>query len=296
MEIQRKPHFYKAVFVGLLCLAMPAIVFPQSTDGWSLEAPPGSVQLTSVEQGMMANVVRFTFTNVSGKTILALLIDTRHGNMTGLEGFTNWKQTVAPGATAFVNFSTPQLSYAEEGPKKLYVAAIVYTNGSGSGSPKTLHMVEDEMLGTALETKRISGILLNSPDPTIAGFDNVLTQIGSNLPKTDYDAVQSLKGIALPGVSQEYIDEHLAHPEFGLKTGINRAREGILMDIKNLTDFDAREIKGNTAAQRRALESRPHALSDFAKKYSSLSDLQARYIEAIAAGEKGGIKIGQRAN
>lgn len=78
MRKQLKRHSYEVVFFVALCLIMPSFVFGQSTDGWVLDAPPNSVQLTSVGQGMMAGLVRFTFTNISGKTIIEFRIDTRH--------------------------------------------------------------------------------------------------------------------------------------------------------------------------------------------------------------------------
>lgn len=202
--------------------------------------------------------------------------------MTGHDAFTNGKGAIAPGAASFVEFGTRELSYADEGPKVLYVAAIVYADGSEAGSPKTLALVENEMLGAALETKRISGLLLNSPDPGMAGFDNVLSEIGSKAPQTDNEAAESLKGMASPGVSQGYIDEHLTNPSPGLMSGLNRARFAISSEINNVKTNDAREMGGAKKQQLHALQNRPHALSDLAKQYSSLSDWQTQCIKGLS--------------
>jgi len=281
MNKQWKSHFSKAIIVFSFSSIMPAIILAQDTGGWVIEAPASSVQLTSVGQGMTADLVKFTFTNISGKTIIEFRVDTGHGNMTGLDAFTDGQGAVAPGATTSVVFDTRALSFADTGAKKLYVVAIVYSDGSRAGSAQVVALVENEMLGAALETKRISDLLLTNPDPSIAGFDNVQPRIGSKSPQADNDAAASLKGIALPGVSQTYIDEHLANPSPGLMGGLRRARFAISTEINNVKTADAREMVGTKKEQLHALQNRPHALSDLAQQYSSLSDWQARCIKAL---------------
>ena len=261
---------------------MPAVVFGQSTDGWELEAPSGSVQLISVGQSVMANFANFSFKNISGKAILEFWIDTGHGSMNGIDAFTIGRGGIAPDASFGADFDTRSLSFVDNNTKKLHVAAIVFADGSEVGSLKAIGMLENEMLGVALETQRISNLLLARPDASFSGYDNVLESISSKLPQTDYEAAEALKGMALPGISQAYVNERLARPEPGLMVGVIRARQFILTEINKVKLADAREMAGTRDQQLGALKSRAHALSDLAQKYSARSDLQARYIKAIS--------------
>jgi hypothetical protein len=68
---------------------------------------------------------------------------------------------------------------------------------------------------------------------------------------------------------------------------MNRAKYMILGDIQNIKSADAAAMAGSKAAQRRALEKRPEALANLAKKYSALSETQAEFIKRVKGASYG---------
>ena len=273
-------HSYN-LFSLFVCFGLLYPALSQNVPGWTLDAPADSVQLISAEPDpMFTGVLKFTFKNVSGKTIINFLVDNLHGDATGFDGFVGDLGSVGPGQTTAAHFGARD--FEEQSAKKLRVVAIVYADGSRGGAPDWLERVENQMLGAALETRRIADILAASPDPSLAGFDRVAPQIDISVPPGDSDAVDGIHGIALPGVSVDEINRHLIHSVRGISSGIHRARQRALGEIKNIRENDARAMSRNIpAAQEYALQKRPHALSDMAKKYASLSEAQSRYIHAL---------------
>lgn len=275
-------NFCRLLFCTALCMGIPLICLCQNT-GWTLDAPANSVELISVGQGMQLGLLKFTFKNVSGKTIIWLDVGNLHGGQVGLDAFMTggtWG-AVAPGATTSLNFSSQDFSAGGQITKEVRLNAIFYGDGSGYGFGSWKANVEDEMLGEALEMKRDSGPLSASPDPSISGFDNVVAQIHSGSLNTPAEAAQSLGGVALPGIPQALINEHLAHPSFWFASGAHGARGRILSEIANVKSNDARWMAGSEAAQQLALERRPHALSDLGQKVSSWSEWQVQYLKKV---------------
>ncbi|MGH9400617.1 MAG: hypothetical protein ACRD2P_00750 [Terriglobia bacterium] len=274
-------NFCRLLFCAALCLGMPFICLCQNTAGWTLDAPANSVTLISVTQGMALGSLKFTFENVSGKTIVVLVVGDLHGSQVGIDGFVGGVAAVASGATTSLGFSSQDFSVGGQITKELRVDAIFYGDGSGYGFGPWKANVEDEMLGEALETKRDAGLLSASPDPSISGFDSVVAQIHSQPLSTSAEAAQSLRGVTLPGIPQALISEHLASQSVSIEIGAHRARGLIPSEIADVKSNDARWMAGSEAAQQLALERRPHALSDLAQKVSSWSEWQVQYLEKV---------------
>ena len=246
-----------------------------------MEAPPNSVKLISVGQGMALGTLKFTFENVSGKTIIVFFVGNLHGSEVGLDGFIAGMGAVTPGATTSLVFGSQDFSAGGQITKELRVNAILYDDGSGFGPDKA--QIEDRMLGEALETKRDAALLAASPDPSISGFDKVEAQIRSKPLNTNAEAIQSLRGITLPGISQTLINERLAHSTFYVWAGAHAARQQtLLVEIGVIKSNDARAMARSVIGE---LEKRSHALSDLAKKYSSLSEWQVQYLQKVFQGE-----------
>ncbi len=274
-------HFRNLLLCVFVCAAIPAISFSQGTSDWTLEAPPDSVELISVQPGMAADWLNFTFKNVSGKTIIEFRVDDLHSTMIGLDGFMVG-EGMSPGASFSLTFGTRELSLENQSARKLRVAAIFYGDGSRAGSEKTLAQVEDEMLGAALETKRDFDLLQASPDRGISGLDQVAAQVGSQLPRTKKEAADALRGIALPGVSQAYTSKRLDLASGSLVVGVSNARQKLLLHISEMKRTEAAvAAKRPSVARTRALQQGQHALSDLATRYSSLVEFQAGYIKAL---------------
>jgi hypothetical protein len=272
-------NFYRLLFCTALCFGTASIGLCQSPGGWSLEAPPNSVKLVSVGQGMSLGALKFTFENVSGKTIVVFFVGNLHGSEVGLDGFIAGMGAVTPGATTSLEFGSQDFSAGGQITKKLRVNAIFYDDGSGFRPDKA--QIEDEMLGAALETKRDAELLSASPDPSISGLDKVVARVLTKPLNTPAEAVQSLQGITLAGISQAFIDKHLADQSLFIKIGAYRARGEILIRVAAAKSNDARAMAGPEIARQRELAIRSHALSDLARKASLRSEWQAQYLEKV---------------
>jgi hypothetical protein len=206
-----------------VCLGISSVSFGQDAGNWTLAAPPNSVELVSLDQPTGSGTLRFTFRNVSGKTIIQFRVDDLHGNMNGLDAFSNGMGAISPGATFFITFDTRQLTEQNQTSGKLHVAAVFYADGTAVGEGRALASVENEMLGVALETKRNSDLLAGSSDSSLAGLDGIAEHVNNQSVRSDKEAAESLRGITLPGISQAYIHQHLSPPRFALRVGMNRA-------------------------------------------------------------------------
>lgn len=276
-------NFCRLLFCAALCLGMPFVCLCQNTAGWTLDAPPNSIKLVSVTQGMTLGSLKFTFENVSGKTIIRLDVGDPQGGDVGIDGFATggtWG-AVAPGATTPFEFGAQAFSVGGQITKEVRVNAIFYGDGSGYGFGSWKAQIEDSMLGEALETKRDAGLLSASLDPSITGFDNVMAHIHNGSLNTPAEAAQSLRGVTLPGISQALINQQLAHRSFSLASGAHGARGGILAAIADVKSNDATAMAGSEAAQQWALQRRPHALSDLAQKTSLRSEWQVQYLKKV---------------
>jgi hypothetical protein len=242
-----------------------------------MEAPPNSLQLVKIEP-FVAGGLSFTFQNVSKKTILEFRIAAPNGHSTGVDGFTLGVGTVASGATMSAIFSEGDFSSGNLVDQNLRVEAIIYTDGSCAGSEKTLDFIEDEMLGAALETRRDSQILAASPDASVAGFDAVVADIDKALPSTNAEIAEAMRGIALTGVPQSYIDKRMRLQPGILGSGISTARQMLLIEIKNKKEFASKPLTRSHVQQDRVKRAQSQGLSDLAQKYKTLSDAQAQYI------------------
>lgn len=267
----------------LFCCAFSCVAVGQNLADWTLNAPANSLQLVDVKP-FTVDTLEFTFRNISGKTILEMRVSAPNGNMTGVDGFTTGKGTVPPGSTTTATFG--QSAFTSEGSvnRSLVIEAVVYTDGTRVGSTNTLALIEGEMLGAALETKRIATILTASPDPSADGFDAVLGKIRSIPILTNEQAASSVRGITLPGVPQSYIDSHVNRHAGDLSVGIDSARQIALLDINNTRSLASGPLPRFQAAQDAVQAARVQGVSDLAKKYRSLGMLHAQLLSAFAEG------------
>jgi hypothetical protein len=273
-------HARATILCISVCWSIPTVTLGQNVAGWALESAPNFLELVTVDQSTNGSLLRFTLRNTSKNPIIDLRIAVPSGNMTGLDAFTTGVGTVEPEETVSVTFGNKDFFVGNHMEQSLKVEAIVHADGSRQGSQKTLDLIEDEMLGAALETKRDSDILAASPDPSAAGLDAVLDKVGRSIPSTGNDAVRSVRDISLPNIPQSYIDTRVSRQGSGLVVGIERARQMVLLDINRAKSPDF-SYSPSSKRQAQAKEAQHHATSDLTQKYRSLSETQVRYIEAF---------------
>lgn len=291
-----------------LCCSMPSLARCQNLTDWKVDAPPNSVQLVSVEPvgDVEDNFLKFTFKNVSGKSIIELRVLGPDGAGEGRDWFDNDGAALQPEASFSLDFSKHDRNNANNEPRALRIDAVVYSDGTRAGKKKELDDLEGEMIGGALERKRDTSILTASPDPSIAGFDVVAEEIAKPLPSAQIDPTaeaasdaprrvvlhgipqtytlssakelaDSLRGIALDGVPQSYIDRYLDHPDPGFYGGVLSTRSYVLVRIevvKSNTAITA-DLPQDYREYRKKLQS--HALADLAQKFSAVCEKQAHF-------------------
>jgi hypothetical protein len=266
-----------ATSVGAISLASG-----QSTSDFAISSPEPVVQLIKVEHlPGTSGSLHFTFSNISNKTILEICISAPNGlEMVCQSGFANGAKPTGPGDT--LSFSMDPDGFAPDGQQNsLHVNAIVYTDGSHMGEQRILAKEEDRMFGLALETKRISDLLSNCADGSVAGLDSVLPRIGANQP-TKVEAAEAVRGESLPGISRSVIDIHLSRLHMqGLFEGVAELREVALRDINEKKAMAASPLTGGKKMQQAVLDARSHGLSDLAQKYRLLSQTQIGYLSSF---------------
>jgi hypothetical protein len=166
--------------------------------------------------------------------------------------------------------------FASDGQQNtLRVDAVVYTDGSHFGGQRTLANIASRMVGVALETKRISGLLSNGPD---TGLDSVLPQIGTSSPSSPAEAAGELKGQSLPGISQLVVNSYLSSPTQAFLEGVALERSAVLREVNEKKALAALPLTGSKNKQQAVLEARSHGRSDLAQKYQALNQSQISYL------------------
>lgn len=265
--------------------AMLSFASGQSISDFVISSPQAVIQLVQVEQIPPSNNLYFTFRNASDKTILNICISAQSGlEMVCMEGFDNGAKLPEPRGTFSMSFDAS--GFASGGQQNnLRVNAVIYTDGSHFGESTVLATLRGRMFGVALETKRVSDLLSSGPDGSAAALDNVLLQIGATAPATKAEAVETLKGESLPGISSSAIDSYLQRPTQGILEGVASARENVLRDIDDQKSIAASPLTGSTKKQQIVLEARLHGRSDLAQKYQALLQSQISYLISFMGGQ-----------
>ena len=276
----------------VILLGIPSFASSQTTRDFTIVSPEHAVDLVEVEK-TPENNLQFTFKNTSNKTILELCISAKRGStfveMVCMHGFGGGGALPAPGATMPFLFAAKEFVSDEEPgqpqERSLRVYAAVYTDGSHIGSKNILDKIEDQMIGGALETKRISDILAACPDDSVTGLDSVPPQIGTSPPSTtDADAVDRLAaklyGRSLPGIDQSYLDSHVNLHTTDFLEGVAAARNSAFYAIKQVKDTAALP-GGGEVMSKIVSEARSHGRANLAQKVQLLSESQTAYLAAF---------------
>lgn len=267
----------RSICCGVLCLVLACTLLGQELSSWAVNAPPDTVQLVAVDNPM-ASTVRFIFKSISSKAIVVFLVAAPDGNMSGHDTFISGMGAVPPGGSLNATFGETDFNQRRE----VRISAIVYSDGSQVGSHKTLAMLDDRLLGEALEIKRASVILAASPDPSVAGLPEVRQKLG-NLPAKAEDAVASVRGTLLEGVPQSYVDSRTSQPSYGLLAGVRAARQLVLTELGNKSSFAAMTPPTRSPVAQSAIrEAQLHAVSDLAAKYQTLASQQAQIMRGVS--------------
>ena len=240
---------------------------------WSVDAPPNTVELISVDQGSSL-VWMFAFKNVSAKTIIEFRVDNLKGAMSGLTTV-GGVGAVAPGENIVVNFGSHAL-----GPRKLHVGAVVFADGSHVGTPHTLALVEGEMLGVALELKRDSALLAATRNPNLNGLDMLEAELARHSAGTDEEAPASLRGIELTGVSPAYVDKLLNERPASLRIGLIRARN-LISSEAGYVQWDKVTGLRKEVLGRAPMRLQPRSFIVLVGKSASLSESQTKYVKGF---------------
>jgi hypothetical protein len=252
---------------------LPCWVHGQEVSGWILQAPPKSVELSSVSSSTSGKA--FTFRNVSGKTIIEFLVQSPTGNMTGVDGFTLNSGSIPPGELLTAHFGDKEFVVKGNPDESLRVAAIVYGDGSHTGMANVLNMLEDQMLGAALETKRCSEALSESGDPSITGLESAVARINSNPLASPQDSMKEVQGVVLSDLPTDYIHDHIAVASYGLHSGVRSARDAIDAQIDNERKASEQEIPASVLQK--------HPDVKFPSKSTIASDLARQFEERAKA-------------
>lgn len=258
----------RKVLVFVLFLELPTVVLSQGAPKWRVEAPPNSVELIESVQREMYGVpgMCFTIKNTSQKTIASLVLVAPAGWWWG-GGF--FPMDIGPGSTQQVYFYVSDF-FDYDGKlisRSFRVGAIIYSDGSTQGTQPELTIVEDQMLGVALEFKRVDDLLAARVDDSENSLRDVVAKIGS-LPPVPRQSLEestplnsSVRAVTLPGVRQSFIEAHLNRFS---GEGIRHARASIL-----------------------ALLGSRETVSEKAKACHMASETQTRLIRGISESLKG---------
>jgi hypothetical protein len=215
----RTPKYYLrfALLASVFNLATMSFVAAQSKNNFAVLSPERVVQLVAVErtpqaakQTLPASGLLFTFRNVSNKQILEICISPHPAGfeLDCLSGFANGAKLTDPGDTFSMTFEAGDFPKDVQ-QQKLIVNAILYGDGSHIGQNALLAKLASRMVGAALETKRISDLLFQTSDDTVAGLDSVLQKIGTDPTSSRTETITALKGESLPGISPLIINGYL---------------------------------------------------------------------------------------
>jgi hypothetical protein len=278
------PKYLRAALLVFSGFEMLSFASGQSVGDFVISSPHPVVQLVQVEQLPSKNL-NFTFSNASNKTILQICVSAQRGfrEMVCESGFTNGAGLTGPGETFSMNFDAS--GFASDGQQNsLRVNAVVYTDGSHFGEIETLDTIRSRMFGVALETKRISDLLSNGSDDSVAGLDSVLPQIGTTPPSSIAEAAETVKGQSLPGISPSVISSYLMTPTPGILEGVAQARDNVLYEIDEKKAIAASPLTESKDKQQAVLEARLHGRSDLAQKYLALHQSQISYLISFLGG------------
>jgi hypothetical protein len=284
-------RFLRKISITFLAiLGAPSLASSQAPSDFTVVSPEHVVDLVQVEQTPApSNGFRFTFKNVSSKTILALCISALHGShveqmdcMYAFEGGT----PPSPGGMVTFVFNANGFVSDQEADRSLHVNAVVYTDGSHIGAKNILDKIEDEMLGSALETKRISDLLAACPDESVTGLDSVLPQIGPHVPSmNDVAAAGELagkvRGQSLPGIDQSYVNSHLDLHATDFLSGVANARDRAIYAANDVKTTATLQSSGSAVVSEAVAEAKSHGRADLAQRYQLLSGSQVTYLVAF---------------
>jgi hypothetical protein len=130
------------------------------------------------------------------------------------------------------------------------------------------------MISAALETKRDADILAGAADSGADSAESVVSQIGTTFPQTPSDAVDTLRGIDLPGVPRGYLDQHLGGESHGLVAGLTRVRQAVLSDISDQVKLASSTPTKSKVRATAIMHAQTQAFADLSAKYRALNAAQ----------------------
>lgn len=251
----------------------------QSPSGWNLVAPSESIQLNHIEEFNAGLGKRFTFKNVSGRTIIELRISSPGGTTVGLDAFMTGAGAVGPNSEVDMTFSASDFALSGTQKKELRVEAIIYQDGTCIGNKQELSEVLDEMVGATLATKRALQTLDLAPDKSLSGVEDALSRV--RLEKVNSHSPESLRGISVEGVPQFFVNQHLDNGTKALKTGASGAFDIVLLNLTNAKSTVERWNASTHGRSKRAQQAASQLVSDVSSEVQSRLSKQAIVLKSL---------------
>ncbi len=219
---------YSTLAIALTWL--PALSGQAAFRGWTTTGQTDVLALMGVEDSGLA------FRNVSSRTVTAFAVSFFAANGDThthyLDFFDMVRDGMLPGSDYTLRIAPAELLQATN--HSLRIEAVIFGDDTSKGSESDSGFVKMKRLGRMLETERVRSILttqLSGPDPA-----SLRVAVG-RLPMSSDEAVSTLDGVVLPGLTVSAINGANQHMLRGFLEGVRNSREEVLRSVGRLAQM-----------------------------------------------------------
>jgi hypothetical protein len=254
--------------------AVTALAAEDTLQGWKVAGITSVIALSAVDETPKLTTLRFQ--NVSGKAVGGFCVSfgvERKPPLDCKDSFSGVISSIAPNVIVPVRI-TPDLVVRSG--RLIQMLAAVFEDGTSEGSH--VDFLIYRRIGAMLEVERIKSIL---EDPNghyegPGGAEALTARLGRD-PKTNAEAVESVRGITLPGLSVDSLTFPNVDADAGFRGGLGTTRFLSLQDAKRLGDLPASAVGPHTLTQ-------ATFLSQLRQKYESASARHHAFCEHTPLG------------
>jgi hypothetical protein len=265
----RFSHCVAACLVLISLVPLPAFSRSGLAD-WSVSDSSGAVELNAAEQ--QDSMITVSLKNRSSEMITAVALffkeDVYH--------YQDWMNAepsgLAPGQAFEVTVGADEAAN-----RKISISAVLFDDGSGKGDSDQLDLMNVHRFGQILEGARVRDILRNRKASYDDASMNALAQKIGKMPLSTEDALISLAGVDIPGISLANLKQSSEKTRNALLWGVSTARERAVRQIENVKHLP-------TVSSDEKVPSRTVVLSFLQEQY----DAQNKKAAALLARMKGG--------
>ena len=199
---------------------------------WSADGATGSLALVAAETD--ASGVTFTFKNVTQKAITALVVS--RGNVdSAVDFFESEAPKDLPPGESYRLRSGPNIDRAASDMQIVHIRAVLFQDGTTDGSTQHVNLINGRRAGRILEQERIRQILERPVAGHVgpAGIEALAEELGK-LPASEDDALSSVSGVQVAGLSADGIRNGDRMARIGFRGGVSTAREDALFKLQQL--------------------------------------------------------------